>query len=85
MSEPNSGSDLASIKSNALREGDSWLLNGQKVWTTNAHHSQYMIALVRTGEKQGARHEGMSQFIVDLSLPGITIRPIRDLAGGAFQ
>ena len=82
MSEPNSGSDLASIKSNALREGDSWLLNGQKVWTTNAHHSQYMIALVRTGEKQAARHEGMSQFIVDLSLPGITIRPIRDLAGG---
>lgn len=82
MSEPNSGSDLASIKSNAVRDGDSWLLNGQKVWTTNAHHSQYMIALVRTGEKQAARHEGMSQFIVDLSLPGITIRPIRDLAGG---
>ena len=82
MSEPNSGSDLASIKSNAVREGDNWLLNGQKVWTTNAHHSQYMIALVRTGEKQAARHEGMSQFIVDLSLPGITIRPIRDLAGG---
>ena len=82
MSEPNSGSDLASIKSNAVRDGDSWLLNGQKVWTTNAHYSQYMIALVRTGEKQAARHEGMSQFIVDLSLPGITIRPIRDLAGG---
>ena len=82
MSEPNSGSDLASIKSNAVRDGNSWLLNGQKVWTTNAHHSQYMIALVRTGEKQAARHEGMSQFIVDLSLPGITIRPIRDLAGG---
>jgi alkylation response protein AidB-like acyl-CoA dehydrogenase len=82
MSEPNSGSDLASIKSTAVREGDSWLLNGQKVWTTNAHHSQYMIALVRTGEKQAARHEGMSQFIVDLSLPGIIVRPIRDLAGG---
>jgi hypothetical protein len=82
MSEPNSGSDLASIKSTAVREGDSWRLNGQKVWTTNAHHSQYMIALVRTGEKQAARHEGMSQFIIDLGLPGIIVRPIRDLAGG---
>lgn len=82
MSEPNSGSDLASIKSAAVRDGTSWVLNGQKVWTTNAHHSQYMIALVRTGETQAARHEGMSQFIVDLSLPGIIIRPIRDLAGG---
>lgn len=82
MSEPNSGSDLASIKSSAVRDGDSWVLNGQKVWTTNAHHSHYMIALLRTGGKQAARHEGMSQFIVDLSLPGITIRPIRDLAGG---
>jgi alkylation response protein AidB-like acyl-CoA dehydrogenase len=82
MSEPNSGSDLASIKTSATRDGDGWRLNGQKVWTTNAHHSHYMIALVRTGEKSAARHEGMSQFIVDLSLPGISIRPIRDLAGG---
>ncbi|MDB6143732.1 MAG: acyl-CoA dehydrogenase [Pseudomonas sp.] len=82
MSEPNSGSDLASIKTSAARDGDGWRLNGQKVWTTNAHHSHYMIALVRTGEKSAARHEGMSQFIVDLSLPGISIRPIRDLAGG---
>lgn len=82
MSEPNSGSDLASIKTSASRNYGGWLLNGQKVWTTNAQHAQFMIALVRTGEKQAARHEGMSQFIVDLSLPGITIRPIRDLAGG---
>ncbi|WP_313405966.1 acyl-CoA dehydrogenase family protein [Stutzerimonas kunmingensis] len=82
MSEPNSGSDLASIKTAAVRNDAGWLLNGQKVWTTNAQHSHFMIALVRTGEKQAARHEGMSQFIVDLRLPGITIRPIRDLAGG---
>lgn len=81
MSEPNSGSDLASIKTSATPDGDGWLLNGQKVWTTNAQHSHYMIALVRTGEKQAARHEGMSQFVVDLSLPGITVRPIRDLTG----
>lgn len=80
MSEPNSGSDLASIKTRARREGDKWIVNGQKVWTTNAHRSHYMIALVRTGE-HGKRHEGLSQFIIDLSLPGITIRPIRDLTG----
>jgi alkylation response protein AidB-like acyl-CoA dehydrogenase len=80
MSEPNSGSDLASIKTRARREGDKWIVNGQKVWTTNAHRSHYMIALVRTGENS-KRHEGLSQFIIDLSLPGITIRPIRDLTG----
>jgi len=82
MSEPNSGSDLASIKTRARRDGDRWILNGHKLWTTNAHHSHFMIALVRTGENQpGSRHEGMSQFIIDLRLPGITIRPIRDLTG----
>ncbi len=80
MSEPNSGSDLASIKTRARREGDKWVVNGQKVWTTNAHRSHYMIALVRTGENS-KRQEGLSQFIIDLSLPGITIRPIKDLTG----
>lgn len=82
MSEPGSGSDLASIRTRAVREGDSWVLNGHKLWTTNAHHSHYMIALVRTGDKTSARHEGMSQFIIDLKAPGVTIRPITDLAGG---
>ncbi|WP_185267634.1 acyl-CoA dehydrogenase family protein [Halopseudomonas xiamenensis] len=82
MSEPNSGSDLASIKSNAKKTDAGWLLNGQKVWTTNAQHSHYMIALVRTGDKEeSGRHGGMSQFIIDLSLPGVTIRPIADLSG----
>jgi alkylation response protein AidB-like acyl-CoA dehydrogenase len=81
MSEPNSGSDLASIKTRVRREGDRWRLNGSKLWTTNAHQSNYMIALVRTGDSDAGRQEGMSQFIVDLSLPGITIRPIRDMTG----
>lgn len=81
MSEPNSGSDLASIRSRAVRQDGGWLLNGHKLWTTNAHHSQYMIALVRTGDTGGARHEGMSQFIIDLKAPGVTVRPIRDLSG----
>lgn len=82
MSEPNSGSDLASIKSNAQKTEVGWVLNGQKVWTTNAQHSHYMIALVRTGDiEESGRHGGMSQFIIDLSLPGVTIRPIADLSG----
>ncbi|MBR9909225.1 MAG: acyl-CoA dehydrogenase [Gammaproteobacteria bacterium] len=80
MSEPGSGSDLASIKSRARREGDKWILNGQKVWTTNAHRAHYMIALVRTSDSDN-RHGGMSQFIIDLTLPGITVRPIKDLTG----
>ena len=80
MSEPDSGSDLASIKSSARRQGQNWVVNGQKVWTTNAHRAHYMIALLRTGSSQD-RHGGMSQFIIDLTLPGITIRPIKDLTG----
>lgn len=80
MSEPNSGSDLASIKSRANHENGRWILNGQKVWTTNAHHSHYMIALVRSSESDN-RHGGMSQFIIDLSLPGVEVRPIQDLTG----
>jgi alkylation response protein AidB-like acyl-CoA dehydrogenase len=82
MSEPNSGSDLASIRTSARRVGDKWVVNGQKVWTTNAHRSHYMIALVRT-DPDSNRNEGLSQFIIDLSLPGITIRPIKDLTGAS--
>jgi alkylation response protein AidB-like acyl-CoA dehydrogenase len=82
MSEPNSGSDLASIKSSARRAGDKWIVNGQKVWTTNAQRSHYMIALLRT-DPDSRRNEGLSQFIIDLSLPGITIRPIKDLTGAS--
>lgn len=83
MSEPGSGSDLASIRTRARRDaaGQGWVLNGQKVWTTNAHRSHFMIALVRTADPTVARHEGMSQFIIDLKAPGVTIRPIRDLTG----
>ncbi|CAM4263315.1 Acyl-CoA dehydrogenase [Bordetella tumbae] len=83
MSEPNSGSDLASIRTRAEPKEGGWLLNGSKIWTTNAHRSHYMIALVRTSGTASDRHQGLSQLIVDLSLPGITIRPIEDLAGDA--
>lgn len=81
MSEPNSGSDLASVGSRAVKVEGGWRLNGRKVWTTSAQHCQYMIALVRTSGESGDRQKGLSQLIVDLSLPGVTVRPIRDLAG----
>ena len=81
MSEPNSGSDLASVGTRARRGDGGWIVNGRKIWTTNAHRSHYMIALVRTSGAPEDRHKGLSQLIVDLKAPGITIRPIRDLAG----
>jgi len=83
MSEPDSGSDLASIRSTATRTDGGWLLNGTKVWTSGAHHNHYFIVLVRTtplGEA-GAKHRGMSQFVMDLRAPGVDIRPIRLLSG----
>ena len=83
MSEPGSGSDLASVRTRAARNDQGWRLDGQKIWTTNAHRSHYMIALVRTSGAAGSRQKGLSQVIVDLSLPGITIRPITDLTGDA--
>ncbi|RYE03066.1 MAG: acyl-CoA dehydrogenase [Sphingomonadales bacterium] len=83
MSEPGSGSDLASVRTRAERSGRGWCLNGQKIWTTNAMHSDYMIALVRTSGTAADRQAGLSQFIVDLKAPGVTIRPIRDLTGDA--
>lgn len=83
MSEPNSGSDLASVRSRATKTERGWLLNGQKIWTTHGHRSHYMIALVRTSGSPEDRHKGLSQLIVDLSLPGVTVRPIRYLTGDA--
>ena len=82
MSEPGSGSDLASVRTRAERQQDgSWLLNGQKIWTTHAVHSDYMIALVRTSGTGADRQQGLSQLIVNLKLPGVTVRPIVDLTG----
>jgi alkylation response protein AidB-like acyl-CoA dehydrogenase len=83
MSEPGSGSDLASVRTRAERTARGWLLNGQKIWTTHAMHSDYMIALVRTSGSAADRHGGLSQLIVDLHAPGVTIRPITDLTGDA--
>lgn len=81
MSEPGAGSDLASVRTRGQRDGDGWRINGQKLWTTNAHNAQIMIALVRThtGEK---RQEGLTQFLIELDSPGVSVRPIIDLVGG---
>lgn len=81
MSEPDSGSDLASIRSRATRESGGWRLNGTKVWTTGAFGCDYMIALFRTTVVPDRKHEGLSQFLVPLHTSGITVRPIRDLSG----
>jgi alkylation response protein AidB-like acyl-CoA dehydrogenase len=81
MSEPDSGSDLASIRTRAVRRDGGYVVTGTKVWTSNAHRSQYAIALFRTTVVPDKKHEGLSQFLVDLKSPGITIRPIINLAG----
>lgn len=80
MSEPDSGSDLAATRTRAVKTDGGWVLNGTKLWTTNAHRCHYMIALVRTSITE-KKHEGLSQIVIDLSAKGVTIRPIRDLAG----
>jgi len=82
MSEPDSGSDLASIRTRATKVDGGYLVNGTKVWTSNAHLSDYLIALFRTQVVPDKKHEGLTQFLVDLrNTKGITIRPIVDLAG----
>ena len=82
MSEPDSGSDLFSLRSRAERAGDGWRLNGRKVWTSNAHRSHYMIALMRTAAPtERDRRHGLSQFLVPMDTPGITVNPILDMTG----
>jgi acyl-CoA dehydrogenase len=80
MSEPDSGSDLASIRTRADKVDGGWRVNGAKVWTSGAHKCHYMIGLFRTDPK-AEKHDGLSQFLVDLKTPGITIRPIYNLTG----
>jgi len=81
MSEPDSGSDLASIRTRAERVDDGWRINGTKLWTSGAPHCAYMIALVRTTVVEGQKHAGLSQLLVPLDRDGIEIRAIQDLAG----
>jgi alkylation response protein AidB-like acyl-CoA dehydrogenase len=80
-SEPGAGSDLASLATRASLEGDHFVVNGQKIWTTWAHYSDWMFALVRTDPQAQPRHAGISFLLLDLHSPGITVRPIRTIAG----
>ena len=80
-SEPGAGSDLASLATRATLEGDHFVVHGQKIWITWAHHSDWMFALVRTDPLVQPRHAGISFLLLDLHSPGITIRPIRTIAG----
>ena len=82
FSEPGAGSDLAGLRTRAVRDGDAWTLNGQKVWTSGALISQYGLVLARSDPKR-ARHAGLTMFIADLAAPGVTIRPLRQMTGHA--
>lgn len=80
MSEPDSGSDLASVRTKAVRDGEGWRLTGRKIWTTGAHRATHAYVLARTGHGND-KHDGLTEFVVEMDQPGVTVRPIEDLAG----
>ncbi len=82
FSEPAAGSDLAGIRTKATREGDDWIIDGQKVWTTNAHLSDYGIIVTRTDPAQ-PKHKGLTMFIVDMHARGVEARPLKQMSGGS--
>lgn len=81
LSEPDSGSDLAGLRTRGVKTDGGWKVSGRKVWTSSAHYSQYMTLLARTSVTEGDRHGGMTRFLIDLSWTGITIRPILHMTG----
>jgi alkylation response protein AidB-like acyl-CoA dehydrogenase len=83
FSEPVAGSDLAGIQTKAMRDGDEWILNGQKVWTSGAHYSDIGEIITRTASYEDSRHRGLTMFLVDMKAPGVEVRPLRQMTGGA--
>ena len=82
FSEPGSGSDLAGLTTKAERDGDRWIINGQKVWNTSAHHADYGLLLART-DWDVPKHQGISYFLIDMHQPGVEVRPLRQMNGHA--
>ena len=80
FSEPGAGSDVASLQSRAVPDGDRWILNGQKVWTTNAQFADFGAVLART-DPDRPKHAGLTMFVVDMHAPGVTVRPLKDMTG----
>ena len=80
-SEPNAGSDLASLQTRAVQDGDEFILNGQKIWTSQAHYADWMFVLART-DPDAPKHRGISYFLMDMKTPGVTVRPLINMAGG---
>ena len=82
-SEPNAGSDVASVQTRAIRDGDDYVVNGQKIWTTGAQHADMMYMLART-DPDAPKHRGISYFMLDMKAPGVTVRPLMTMAGSAI-
>jgi alkylation response protein AidB-like acyl-CoA dehydrogenase len=82
FSEPGAGSDVASLQMKAERDGEEWILNGQKVWTTGAQHSDFGAVIARTNPDM-PKHQGITMFIIDFHAPGVEVRPLRQMTGGA--